>query len=151
MVWPRHAPDRLRNLSARLANARRRVKPPGCLAAVGPASWHALARNRDGDRTDMTGTALILGASGHFGAHAERAFEFAGWTTRRYSRGTDMSQAARGVDIIVNGLNPPNYHAWDRLIPEITSTVLAAAAGSGATVLVPGNVYVFGRQPAPWS
>ncbi|MCX7889763.1 MAG: NAD-dependent epimerase/dehydratase family protein [Rhodobacteraceae bacterium] len=99
----------------------------------------------------MTGTVLIAGANGNFGRHAARAFEKAGWTVRRHSRGTDMAAAAEGADVIVNGLNPPMYHNWPVLIPRITEEVIAAARASGATVLVPGNVYVYGRQPGPWT
>jgi nucleoside-diphosphate-sugar epimerase len=95
-------------------------------------------------------TALILGASGLFGSHAARAFATAGWTVRRYRRGTDMAAAATGAQVIVNAMNPPHYHDWARLIPKITAEVLAAARASGATVIVPGNVYVFGDQPGPW-
>ena len=98
----------------------------------------------------MTGTVLVLGAGGNFGSHAARAFAAAGWQVRRYQRGTDMIAAAKGVDVIVNGLNPPNYHNWAKILPEITAQVIAAAAASGATVLVPGNVYVYGDQPGPW-
>lgn len=98
----------------------------------------------------MTGTVLVAGASGNFGAAAARAFEAAGWQVKRYQRGTDMTRAAQGCDIIVNGLNPPMYHNWAKLIPEITAQVLAAARASGATVIVPGNVYVYGSQPGPW-
>lgn len=99
----------------------------------------------------MPQKALILGASGHFGGQAARAFADAGWKIESYRHGTDMSAAAKGADLIVNGLNPPNYHAWDRLVPEITSAVLGAAKASGATVLIPGNVYVFGTEPGPWN
>ena len=93
---------------------------------------------------------LIAGANGNFGAAVARAFAAAGWEVRRYARGTDMAAAAMGCDVIVNGLNPPMYHDWARLIPKITAQVLAAARASGATVIVPGNVYVYGRQPGPW-
>lgn len=99
----------------------------------------------------MPRKALILGASGHFGGQAARAFADAGWQIEVFKRGADMVAAAKGADLIVNGLNPPNYHAWDRLIPEITSAVLDAAKVSGATVLIPGNVYVFGTEPGPWN
>ena len=98
----------------------------------------------------MAQTVLICGASGLFGGQAAAAFAAAGWTVRKYQRGADMVAAAKGVDVIVNALNPPNYHAWDRLIPEITAQVIAAGLASGATVLVPGNVYVYGDQPGPW-
>jgi hypothetical protein len=98
----------------------------------------------------MTQTVLILGARGKIGRHFAHAFEQAGWKVRRYTRGTDMAAAARGCDVIVNGLNPPNYHNWATLLPAITTEVLAAAKASGATILFPGNVYVFGTQPGPW-
>ena len=98
----------------------------------------------------MARTVLVLGASGNFGRRAAEAFAADGWTVERYRRGTDMALAAKGAEVIVNGLNPPRYHDWARLIPEITTSVLAAARVSGATVLIPGNVYVFGREPAPW-
>lgn len=98
----------------------------------------------------MSRTVLILGASGSFGRHAALAFGDAGWTVRRYRRGTDMAAAAIGADLIVNALNPPNYHDWATLLPKITAEVIGAARASGATVLFPGNVYVFGTQPGPW-
>jgi nucleoside-diphosphate-sugar epimerase len=93
---------------------------------------------------------LVLGASGLFGSHAAKAFAAKGWEVRKYKRGTDMNRAAEGVDVIVNGLNPPRYHDWDRLIPAITRQVIEAGLSSGATVLVPGNVYVYGREAGPW-
>ena len=99
----------------------------------------------------MGGTVLILGGSGKIGRHAARAFAEAGWEVRRWTRGTDMVEAARGADVIVNGLNPPNYHNWADLIPKITAEVIAAARASGATVIVPGNVYVYGDQGGEWS
>lgn len=98
----------------------------------------------------MTWIALITGASGKIGRHAASAFERAGWQVRRYQRGTDMAEAARGASVIVNGMNPPNYHAWARIIPEITAQHIDAARDSGATVILPGNVYNFGIEPGPW-
>lgn len=95
----------------------------------------------------MTKTVLILGGSGKIGSHTAEAFWNAGWTVRQYKRGTDMTAAAMGADVIVNGLNPPAYHNWARLIPEITAQVIAAAKASGATVIIPGNIYVYGDQP----
>lgn len=98
----------------------------------------------------MNKTVLVLGASGNFGGRAAEAFAAAGWTVRTYKRGSDMTTAAKGAGLIVNGMNPPNYHHWDRLIPAITAQVITAAQSSGATVLLPGNVYVYGSQPGPW-
>jgi len=59
----------------------------------------------------MEKTVLVLGASGLFGSHAAQAFAEAGWTVRRFRRGSDMAAAAQGAQVIVNGLNPPKYHA----------------------------------------
>lgn len=100
----------------------------------------------------MTGTVLILGASGKIGRHASAAFNAAGWTVRAYDRQAgDMTRQAAGAQVIVNGLNPPNYHNWGELIPQITAQVIEAARSSGATVVVPGNVYVFGDTAGVWS
>ncbi len=98
----------------------------------------------------MSQTALVLGASGGFGGQVALALQTAGWTVNRYTRGTGMAAAARGADLIVNGLNPPAYHNWDKLIPEITAATLAAARSSGARLLMPGNVYPYGMEPSPW-
>lgn len=99
----------------------------------------------------MSGTVLILGSHGKIGHHSAIAFAQAGWTLRHYQRGTDMTVAAQGTDVIVNGLNPPNYHNWAQLIPAITEQVIAAARSSGATVIIPGNVYGFGAEGGIWS
>lgn len=100
----------------------------------------------------MTGTALILGASGRFGRHAAQAFARRGWTLRRFDRAHDeLSRAARGADVIVNAWNPP-YPDWAAQVPGLHARVREAAKAADATVIVPGNVYVFGPDaPAPWS
>ena len=100
----------------------------------------------------MTQTVLILGGSGKIGSHAADAFWNAGWNVRHFDRKTDnMTEAAMGCDVIVNGLNPPNYHDWDNIIPAITADVIAAAKASGATVILPGNLYNYGNQPGALS
>lgn len=97
----------------------------------------------------MTQTALILGATGRFGRQAAAAFDRAGWQVQQYDRRTgDLMQAARGTDVIVNGWNPP-YHQWQGTVPDLTRQVIAAAKASGATVMLPGNVYVFGPGMPP--
>lgn len=108
----------------------------------------------------MTQTVLILGAAGRFGRHATKAFLAAGWRVRVFLRpgrqapsgveahfGTldDITTAARGADLIVNGLNPL-YHHWQRELPRQTKAVIAAAQASGATVLIPGNLYNYGTD-----
>lgn len=98
----------------------------------------------------MDKVVLIAGANGLFGSHSAAAFAAAGWQVRKYQRGTDMAAAAQGAQVIVNGLSPPMYHDWKTLVPQITAQVLYAARASGAMVIVPGNVYVYGDQPGPW-
>ena len=97
----------------------------------------------------MTQTVLVLGASGRIGSHAALAFDRAGWTVRRFDRRKDdLMQAAQGADVIVNGWNPP-YSQWHATVPGLTRQIIAAAQASGATVVIPGNVYVFGPDMPP--
>jgi nucleoside-diphosphate-sugar epimerase len=92
----------------------------------------------------MTGRVLILGASGRFGRHAAEAFWNTGWRVVLHDRERgDLMREAMGVDVIVNGLNP-KYTDWARDVPRLTEAVIAAAQASGATVILPGNVYVYG-------
>ncbi|WP_170761236.1 epimerase [Ruegeria lacuscaerulensis] len=100
----------------------------------------------------MTQTVLILGATGRFGRNAKVAFRNAGWSVRAFDRKTqDLRQSAEGVDVIVNAWNPP-YPDWARLVSKLHQQVVSVASDTGATVMIPGNVYVFGeRTPGPWS
>lgn len=110
----------------------------------------------------MTQTVLILGAGGRFGRAAGHAFSEAGWDVRlatRTGKGPQISgalhvpcnamdrvavcAAAQGVDVIVNAVNPL-YPEWAKMLPVITANVIAAGLESGATVMIPGNVYPFG-------
>ncbi len=93
----------------------------------------------------MTKTVLVTGASGKIGTHAARAFGQAGWRVKQYKRGTDMTLAAKDADIIINGMNPAGYKNWAQTIPQITQMHIDAARASDATVVIPGNVYNFGR------
>lgn len=100
----------------------------------------------------MTGKVLILGSTGRFGRHATEAFWNRGWRVTTFDRNKDnLNEAARGVDLIVNASNPP-YPDWAELVPVLTKQVIEAARLSGATVMIPGNVYVYGPVNAPdWS
>ncbi|WP_424985142.1 hypothetical protein [Microbulbifer sp. S227A] len=100
----------------------------------------------------MPQTVLILGATGRLGRNAAMQFAAAGWRVRRFDRThDDLMQAARGVDVIVNGFNPP-YADWAAEVHGLHAQVIAAARQAGATVILPGNVYVFGADtPAPWT
>lgn len=94
----------------------------------------------------MTPTVLILGGTGRFGRNAARAFEDAGWTVRQFDRKTDnLWDAAWGAQVIVNGWNAP-YQDWATQLPRQTQQVIEVAQATNATVIVPGNVYVFGAD-----
>lgn len=113
----------------------------------------------------MTKTAIILGANGRFGRSAREAFINAGWAIRTFTRSmsrlsdqpeierhignamdaTALIEAAHGCDVIVNALNVP-YQNWKRDLPKLTKAVLQAAKATGATVMLPGNIYNFGAN-----
>jgi nucleoside-diphosphate-sugar epimerase len=110
----------------------------------------------------MTKNVLILGANGRFGRATHKAFTNAGWNVTALVRpgkadrpntiqadasdAAALQEAAQGFDVIVNALNPP-YHKWDEMLPVLTASVIAAARSSGATVLIPGNVYNYSTNP----
>ncbi len=99
----------------------------------------------------MTQSVLILGASGRFGRHAADRFRAAGWDVQGFDRSRDdLMRAARGMDVIVNGWNPA-YPDWAAQVPDLHDAVIRAARMHDATVILPGNLYVYGRDtPAPW-
>lgn len=100
----------------------------------------------------MPQTVLILGSTGRFGRHAALQFASRGWTVRHFDRSKDdLLRRSEGADVIVNAWNPP-YTEWARDVPALHRRVIDAAQSAGATVIVPGNVYVFGPEtPLPWS
>jgi nucleoside-diphosphate-sugar epimerase len=114
---------------------------------------------------------MVLGANGRLGRAAVLAFAAAGWQVtaqvRRAPRAplpagvrllecdaldvAALSEAARaggGLQVIVNALNP-DYTQWARLLPPITAATIALAAATGATLMLPGNVYNYGNQLPP--
>lgn len=110
-------------------------------------------------------TIVILGAAGRIGDAAARAFVAAGWRVRGVGRDARLNEMAPGVepvsadasdrkelitacagaDVILNALNPRNYDEWEEVVLPMARNVAAAAKASGATVLLPGNVYNFGH------
>ena len=100
----------------------------------------------------MKQTVLVLGPTGRFGRNAALAFENAGWQVRRFDRKRDtLESAAHSVDVIVQAWNPP-YHKWSAQVAAMQPSVHRVALANDATVIIPGNVYIFGEQtPAPWS
>ncbi len=94
----------------------------------------------------MQKTVLILGASGRFGRHAASAFSWADWNVIKFDRATDkLPDAAWGAEVIVNAWNPA-YPNWARDVPKLTEQVIRTARETGATVLIPGNVYNYGTD-----
>lgn len=92
----------------------------------------------------MTQTVLILGGRGRFGRNAAEAFWNRGWRVKLFDRATDeLTTAAKDADVIVNAWNPP-YPQWETEVPALTEMVIEAAKANDATVIVPGNVYVYG-------
>lgn len=97
----------------------------------------------------MPRTALVLGPTGRFGRNMADALARHGWTVRTFDRATDrLPDAAIGADLIVNGWNPP-YSQWADTVPGLTRQVIEAAKASGAAVMIPGNVYVYGEDLPP--
>ena len=68
-----------------------------------------------------------------------------GAATLRAELPADLRAAAAQADVIVHALNP-DYTRWDTLLAPLTARVLALAEGSGALLMLPGNVYNFGSQ-----
>lgn len=107
---------------------------------------------------------LVVGANGRIGRAALEAFLEAGWKVRAFVRNGSaervrsgvtifegdafdaraVAAAAEGADLIVNALNPP-YERWTTELPRITASILHAAKESGASVILPGNVYNYGE------
>ena len=114
---------------------------------------------------------MVLGANGRLGRAAVLAFAAAGWQVtaqlRRAPRAplpaavrlvdcdalavatlTAAARSAGGVQVIVNALSP-DYTQWARLLPPITEATIALAAATGATLMLPGNVYNYGNRLPP--
>lgn len=100
----------------------------------------------------MTQTALIIGATGRFGRAAAAALLAYGWQIRSFDRAKgQLDLAAAGAEVIVMAANPP-YHRWAAEMPALHGAVQQAALRHGSTVILPGNVYVFGPHAGPvWS
>jgi nucleoside-diphosphate-sugar epimerase len=115
--------------------------------------------------TPETPTALVLGLTGAIGQAIAAALARRGWSVRALTRrpaadrptygfpvewraGDALDRAAvmeasAGVQLIVHGVNPPNYRRWrEDGLPMLENTI-AAAKAAGATILFPANVYVF--------
>lgn len=107
---------------------------------------------------------IVLGAKGRFGRAAVTAFVDSGWEVTAFGRkwkgdapkgvrrvtgdakdAASLCAACTGQDVIVNAVNPP-YENWARDLPVLTAATIEAAKHTGATVLIPGNVYNYGAD-----
>lgn len=120
------------------------------------------------------GTVLVLGGRGRFGLAAVQAFARSGWRVlaqirpgslppsvagvRWLTHALDTPQAlqgliaevqqAQGASVVVHALNPTQYtrQAWERENGPMLKAGMAVAHALDATLMLPGNVYNFGRS-----
>ena len=111
--------------------------------------------------------ALVIGATGGIGGEVARLLQARGWQVRALHRNpaglpspnpafdwvqgdamdpATVIAAAKGVDVIVHGANPPGYRNWRGLALPMLESTIAAAAASGARILFPGTVYNYGAD-----
>lgn len=113
----------------------------------------------------LSKTVLVLGAGGRLGQAATKAFAQAGWTvlaqarkpihTERWANVRHIRADALevesivaqsgDVDVIVHAINP-DYARWEQLLPPVNAAVLALAKKLDALIMIPGNVYNFGKD-----
>ena len=117
------------------------------------------------NQTDMQKTALVVGATGGIGGAVARGLMARGWQVVGINRdvakaktmapafrwlegdamrAVDVLRAAQGVSLIVHAVNPPGYRNWGQLVLPMLDNTIAAAAKTGARVLLPGTVYNYG-------
>lgn len=121
----------------------------------------------------MTRTALIIGATGGFGGETALALMAHGWRIRALNRkpekaardfaalgpiewvkgdamkSVDVVAAAKGVNLVVHGANPPGYRNWKGTALPMLESSIAAAKAAGARLVFPGTVYNFGPDAFP--
>jgi nucleoside-diphosphate-sugar epimerase len=109
---------------------------------------------------------LVLGAAGRLGFVAAEAFRDAGWKVKGLVRPgragavprrveaveavtrDEAVAAAQGCDVVLNALNPV-ITEWNKNALSLAYGAIAAAEGSGATLLFPGSVWNYGRNMPP--
>ena len=121
----------------------------------------------------MTQTALIIGATGGIGGQMAEVLLSRGWKVRAINRNpkkaakstphlkgiewvkgdamnkAEVITAARGVDLVFHGANPPGYRNWKGLALPMLESSIAAAKAAGARLAFPGTVYNFAPDTFP--
>lgn len=117
----------------------------------------------------MTKTALVLGATGGIGGEMARGllarcYEVTAmtrdparmgltrdihWVAGDALRPADVQRAAVGAEVIVHAVNPPGYRNWAGTVLPMIDNTIAAAARTGARIVLPGTVYNFGPDVFP--
>jgi nucleoside-diphosphate-sugar epimerase len=106
---------------------------------------------------------LIVGAAGRFGRCAISAFAAAGWhviaqarsgavpagaritaTTTDVTDGATLAREAHGARAVVHAINPPLTQWRQDALPLLEGSITVARR-TGATLMLPGNVYAFGE------
>lgn len=117
--------------------------------------------------------ALVIGATGGIGGEVALALIARGWTVRALNRNpanaakaathlgsiewvkgdamnaADVIAAAKGVDIVFHGANPPGYKNWQGTVLPMLESSIAAAKATGALLVFPGTVYNYGPETFP--
>jgi nucleoside-diphosphate-sugar epimerase len=60
-----------------------------------------------------------------------------------------VTRLATGAGLVVNAVNPPQYHRWPQLWPPVAAALLAAAENAGAVLATVSNLYPYGRPQGP--
>jgi nucleoside-diphosphate-sugar epimerase len=71
------------------------------------------------------------------------------WVKGNAMNKEDVAMAAKGVDVIFHGANPPGYVKWRELALPMLENTIAASINETARLVFPGNVYNFGLDAMP--
>ncbi len=58
-----------------------------------------------------------------------------------------LIELTHGAEVIYHAANPPSYTEWERMLPPIQTSVIAAATANDAVLALTASLYAYGRQP----